>query len=314
MRDLCLMAGALAQVVARLDSGLPVPQRRAFSRALSNLCRGHKSDPSFPPPSFELVKAALPTVARLLAARGQDAEVLADACRAAAHLLSQGGQAPAGLATSLTALLGHADGRVGAPALRAAAEALPGEASASAAVAAGLAPPLVSLLGHRDPSLRKESLSAVASLSGEAAVQALLDSGALAPTAALLLRDPDSAVKEAAARVLANAAEQGSAEQRLALVEAGCVEALACAVGVSQGADQAALRGLACCGAPAAAPGLAGAHAAERLAASASPRTQASAAGGSAAAAALVEPHLALAARGEPGAEGSGQCAAALPS
>ena len=83
VRDRCLAEGALGPMVEMLQRPeLKLSGRRNATWALSNLCRGPTGDRV----ALAAASPALPLLAGLVAAPGQDHEVLCDACWALSYL------------------------------------------------------------------------------------------------------------------------------------------------------------------------------------------------------------------------------------
>ena len=73
-RDLVLNSGAMPPLLLQLTEGSKLSMLRNATSTLSNLCKGK------PPPDFNLLSPALPTLAQLVASKDDD--VLTVACRA----------------------------------------------------------------------------------------------------------------------------------------------------------------------------------------------------------------------------------------
>ena len=74
-RDLVLESGAMEPLLRHLKiQGTKIRMTRNATWTLMNLCRGK------PPPSFDMVKAAIPTLAELILTSDQDEKILEDSC------------------------------------------------------------------------------------------------------------------------------------------------------------------------------------------------------------------------------------------
>merc|ERR1712137_1394641 len=123
-RDLVLQSNALAPILTMLSVADKPSMVRNATWTLSNLCRGK------PPPDFEWVSPALPTLANLI--HTNDVEVVTDACWALSYLSDGPNERVAaviqsGVCGRLVELLQHPSPLVQSPALRAVGNVVTGE-------------------------------------------------------------------------------------------------------------------------------------------------------------------------------------------
>lgn len=231
LRDAVLATDALPALLTELSERCSPALQRVAAACMRNLVRGA------PPPPLPSVRAAVPVLAGLL--RCEDAEVLADACWALAHLSRCGEQhiqalAAARVCERLAALLGHAEQAVCYPALRALSRVLAGShAEMQIALDCGALPALLRLL--REPpapaALRRAACWALSSVADGSLsqIQDLLDAGAAPLLLAQLTAPPDAAadVRKPALYALAYILRRGPLGCVHDLVEKrGCVHAL----------------------------------------------------------------------------------------
>lgn len=118
-RDLVLQCDVLTdllRLISHYSPNIPISLMRNIVWAISNLCRNKN-----PPPNFEIVKHALPTLAKLL--QYKDKDVLADACWALSYLTDGTNDKiqaviDTGMIDTLVELLGCDENTVLTPSLR----------------------------------------------------------------------------------------------------------------------------------------------------------------------------------------------------
>jgi len=192
---------------------------------LSNFCRGK------PQPTFELVKAALPTLAQLI--HSPDDEVLTDACWALSYL-SDGPNdriqavIDAGVAKRLSELLMHPSFSVQTPALRTVGNIVTGDdVQTQTIINVSALPNLFSLLHSPKKGIRKEACWTLSNITAGNKLQIQAEPEAnIIPILIKQLTEAEFEIKKEAAWAISNATSGGSPEQIKYMVNVGCIKPL----------------------------------------------------------------------------------------
>lgn len=224
-RDLVLGQHALLPLLQQLHVNSKLTMLRNATWTLSNFCRGK------PQPDFEVVKAALPTLAQLI--YSPDEEVLTDACWALSYLSDGPNEKiqaviESGVCKRLIELLMHPSYTIQTPALRTVGNIVTGDDLQTQIIIGYHALPcLLALLNHMKKTIKKEACWTVSNITAgnKDQIQAVIDQGMIRPLIGLL-ETADFDVKKEAAWALSNATSGGTAEQIKHLVEQGCIKPL----------------------------------------------------------------------------------------
>jgi importin subunit alpha-1 len=198
---------------------------RNATHALSNLCRGK------PQPPFDIVQPALGVLALLI--RGDDADVLSDACWALGYLADGPNDRiqavlDAGVLPRVVQLLDHQAFTVQTPALRCVGNIVTGDDQQTQKVIDSNALAyLAKLLESTRRSIRKEACWAISNITGgnEAQIQAVIDSGVV-PTLVSMLGTAPLEIKKEVCWALSNAIVGGTPAQIDHLVQCEVVRPL----------------------------------------------------------------------------------------
>jgi len=213
---------ALLQVSQTFNEHSRLSTIRNATWTLSNLCRGK------PPPSFEVVKPALPLLARLLFS--QDVETATDACWALSYI-SDGPNdriqavLNAGVAPRLVELLGSTTTTVQTPALRTVGNIVTGDDTQTQFIInLNALPALLWMLDNPKKNIRKEACWTISNITAGTAeqIQAVINAGVF-PKLIELLNSSEFDIQKEAAWAASNATSGGTAEQIMYLVNQGVV-------------------------------------------------------------------------------------------
>ena len=192
---------------------------------LSNLCRGK------PPPPFEIIRPALPVLARLL--YSNDPETVTDACWALSYM-SDGPNTniqavlDANVAPRLVELLSSANTTVQTPALRAVGNIVTGtDAQTQYILNLNAIPNLMWMLDNPKKNVRKEACWTISNVTAGTVEQInhVITAGAI-PKLVELLRGSDFDIQKEAAWALSNATSGGTPEQIMELARCDMIPPL----------------------------------------------------------------------------------------
>ena len=225
-RDLVLAQNALHPLLEQLNEHSKLTMLRNATWTLSNFCRGK------PQPQFELLRDALPALARLV--HSNDEEVLTDACWALSYL-SDGTNdkiqavIEAGVCRRLVELLGSKCPSVLIPALRTVGNIVTGDDYQTQIVINCRAlPSLLALLtADHKKSIKKEACWTISNVTAgtKEQIQAVYETGLVGPLVHLL-GHAEFDIKKEAAWAISNATSGGTQEQIRFLVSQGAIKPL----------------------------------------------------------------------------------------
>jgi hypothetical protein len=234
-RDLVLAQGALPALLAVSETFTEHSRLSTIRNAtwtLSNLCRGK------PPPNFEVVRPALPLLAKLLFS--QDMETVTDACWALSYLSDGPNERiqavlTAGVAPRLVELLGSTTNSVQTPALRTVGNIVTGDDSQTQFIInLNALPALLWMLDNSKKNIRKEACWTLSNVTAGTAdqIQSVINAGVF-PKLIELLRSSEFDIQKEAAWAVSNATSGGTPEQILYLVHQGAIPPLCALLNVA---------------------------------------------------------------------------------
>lgn len=227
-RDMVLSLGALPallQVSTTFHENSRLTTIRNVTWTLSNLCRGK------PSPEFEVVRPALPLLARLLFSA--DPETVTDACWALSYI-SDGPDyriqavLNAGIAPRLVELLTSASSAIQTPALRTIGNIVTGDDSQTQFIInLNALSALLHLLDNPKKNIRKEACWTISNITAGTAqqIQAVIKAD-IFPKLIEMLTASEFDIQKEAAWALSNATSGGTAEQIWYLIQCGAIPPL----------------------------------------------------------------------------------------
>lgn len=225
-RNKVLEAGALWPLLEQLRESSKVSMLRNATWTLSNFCRGK------PGPDFELIRNALPALARHI--YSNDEEILTDACWALSYLSDGPNEKidkviQAGVCRRLVELLMHPAPNVLVPALRTVGNIVTGDdMQTQVIINCGALSCLLHLITtNQKKSTKKETCWTLSNITAgtKEQIQAVIDAN-IVPPLVQLLSYAEFDIKKEAAWALSNATSGGMPHQIKYLVSCGCIKPL----------------------------------------------------------------------------------------
>ena len=225
-RDFVLSHGALQPVLDQFNHPqIKLSMQRNATWSLSNFCRGK------PAPTFEMVRPALPVLARLIYL--EDVEMLTDALWALSYLSDGtndkiGAVLDTGVAMRLVELLRHSSHAVQTPALRNVGNIATGnDVQTDIIINCQALGALLHMLDSTRKSIRKEACWTISNITAGTPqqIQAVIDADIIPPLIRLLSYE-EFDVKKEIAWAISNATSGGSREQIKFLVAKNCIKPL----------------------------------------------------------------------------------------
>uniref|UniRef100_A0A1X7VS74 Importin subunit alpha n=1 Tax=Amphimedon queenslandica TaxID=400682 RepID=A0A1X7VS74_AMPQE len=222
-RDLVIEAGIIPPLLTLIADSTPASLLQNVTWTISNLCRNKN-----PPPNFDLVSVALPSLAELI--QHPVLEVQVDACWALSFLADGNTKQiqaviDSGVVPKIVPLLGVLENKIVMPALRTLGNIVTGSDEQTQVVLDnGILPHLCNLLQHPRPSIVREAVWTLSNITAgnQVQVQMVIDAHLIPPLIQILMHGNFKTQKEAA-WAISNLTVGGSAEQVVYVVQQGCI-------------------------------------------------------------------------------------------